>query len=211
MTDDRPAMPYPSPDSRSHIGRFTCPLLLLFLLAACQTTHPTVSSGQLPSKHPKPAISGPDLEKRIHAVINRERTAHGLSPLARDEALSRIARGHSKDMAGRSFFSHDSPEGRDFLFRYRQQGYTCALRIGDTIHTGAENIALNNLYRSITTINGVAYHDWNTAEQIALSTVRGWMNSPGHRKNILTPHWLNQGIGVFISADGKVYITQNFC
>ncbi|MBS1128555.1 MAG: serine protease, partial [Nitrospirae bacterium] len=39
----------------------------------------------------------------------------------------------------------------------------------------------------------------------------GWMNSQGHRKNILTPHWLNQGIGVFISTDDTVYITQNFC
>lgn len=211
MTDDRPAMPYRSLDTRSRIGRFTCPLLLLFLLAACQTTHSTVSSGQLPSKHPKPTISGPDLEKRIHAMVNRERTSHGLSPLAWDEALSRVARGHSKDMAGRGFFSHNSPEGRDLLFRYRQQGYTCALRTGNIIHTGAENIALNSLYRSITTINGVAYPDWNTAEQIALSTVQGWMNSPGHRKNILTPHWRNQGIGVFISAEDKVYITQNFC
>jgi len=211
MTNDRLTMPDRSPSSLSRIGRYTCPLLLLFLLAACQTTPPIVSSGQLPSKQPKPSISGPDLEKRIHAMINRERTAHGLSPLAWDKALSRIARGHSKDMAGRGFFSHDSPEGRDFLFRYRQQGYTCALRIGNTIHTGAENIALNGLYRSITTINGVAYHEWNTAEQIALSTVQGWMNSQGHRKNILTPHWLNQGIGVFISTDDKVYITQNFC
>jgi uncharacterized protein YkwD len=211
MTDDRLAMPYRSPGSLSLIGRFTCPLLLLFLLVACQTTHPTVSSGQLPSKHPKPDISGRDLEKRIHALINRERSAHGLSPLAWDNSLSRIARGHSKDMARRGFFSHDSPEGRDFSFRYRQQGYACAIQIGNTIHTGAENIALNSLYSSITTINSVVYQDWNTAEQIALSTVQGWMNSPGHRKNILTPHWLNQGIGVFITADDKVYITQNFC
>jgi uncharacterized protein YkwD len=187
-----------------------CPLLL-FLLAACGTTHPTVSSGQLPSKHPKPAISALDLEKRIHATINRERTAHGLPPLDWDETLSRVARSHSKDMADRDYFSHESPEGRGFSYRYRQQGYTCALRIGNAIHTGAENIALVGLYRSITTINGVAYYDWNTAEQIAITTVQGWMNSPGHRKNILAPYWQNQGIGVFLSTDDKVYITQNFC
>jgi uncharacterized protein YkwD len=211
MTDHRQAMPYRSPSSLPRIVRCTCPLLLLFLLAACQTTHPTVSSGQLPSKQPKPAISASDLEKRIYALINRERAAHGLSALAWDMALSRIARGHSKDMADRGYFSHDSPDGLDFLFRYRQQGYTCALRMGNTIHTGAENIALNSLSRSITTINGVAYHDWNTAEQIALTTVLGWMNSPGHRKNILTPYWRNQGIGVFLSPDDKIFITQNFC
>jgi uncharacterized protein YkwD len=211
MTDDRLAMHYRLPTPLSRIGRVTCLLLLLFLLAACQTTYPTVPSGQFPSQDPKPAIRAHDLEQRIHAMINRERTEHGLSPLAWDEALSRIARRHSKDMMGRGYFSHDSPEGRDFLFRYRQQGYTCARRIGNTIYTGAENIALSSLYRSITTINGVAYHDWNTTEQIARSTVQGWMNSTGHRKNILTPHWRNQGIGVFISTDDKVYITQNFC
>jgi len=210
MTGHRLAMPYRSPGSLPRVVRCTYPLLLL-LLAACQTTHPTVSSGQLQSEQPKPAISVSDLEKRIHAMINRERSAHGLPPLAWDKALSRIARGHSKDMAGRGYFSHDSPEGQDFLFRYRDQGYTCALRMGNTIHTGAENIALNSLYRSITTINGVAYHDWNTTEQIALTTVQGWMNSPGHRKNILTPYWRNQGIGVFLSPDDKIFITQNFC
>jgi len=211
MTDDRPAMPYRSPNHLSTISRITCPLLLLFLLAACQTVHPPALSGQFPSKLPRTAISVPDLEKSIHALINRERAAHGLSPLDWDEALTRIARGHSKDMADRGYFSHDSPEGRDFSYRYLRQGYTCALRIGNPIHTGAENIAFLSRYRSITMINGVAYPDWNTAEQIAVSVVQGWMNSPGHRKNILTPHWLNQGIGVFISTDDKVYITQNFC
>jgi len=197
--------------SVSRIHPVAAALLLLPLLAACTSARHPAPSGHAPSYKPKPAVSAPDLEKRIHALINRERAAQGLSPLAWDASLARVARGHSKDMAGRGYFSHDSPEGRDFSFRYRAQGYACALLIGNIIHTGAENIALNNLARSITTINGVAYHDWNTAEQIAASTVQGWMNSPGHRKNILTRHWLNQGIGVFISADDKVYITQNFC
>jgi uncharacterized protein YkwD len=186
-------------------------LVLCCILAACQPAHPPVSSLPVPVKQSKPAVSVPDLEKRIHTLINRERTAHGLTALAWDDTLAQIARSHSKDMAGRGYFSHDSPEGRDFSFRYLQQGYTCAIRLGNTIHTGAENIALNHLSRSITTINGVPFPDWNTAEQIAVSTVQGWMNSPGHRKNILSPHWLTQGIGIHVSADDKVYITQNFC
>jgi uncharacterized protein YkwD len=211
MNGDRPAMQYRSPHFLSYVRLFTCHLLLLSMLAACQTVRPPASSGHLPSKEPKPAISIPDLEKRIHALINREREKHGLSRLVWDDALARVARGHSKDMAKRSYFSHDSPEGRDFSFRYLQQGTTCSIRIGNTIYTGAENIALISLYRSITTINGAAYPDWYTAEQLAEAAVQGWMNSPGHRKNILTPHWLNEGIGVNISSDDKVYITQNFC
>jgi len=37
------------------------------------------------------------------------------------------------------------------------------------------------------------------------------MNSPGHKKNILTPYWRSEGIGGFIAPDGKVLVTQNFC
>ncbi len=37
------------------------------------------------------------------------------------------------------------------------------------------------------------------------------MKSPGHRENILTPHWKREGIGVEIAPDDNVYITQNFC
>ncbi len=96
-------------------------------------------------------------------------------------------------------------------WRYKQAGYECGITVGRTIYTGAENIALNNLYNSVTTINGKAYYDWNSMEGIAVSTVDGWMKSPGHRKNILTPHWRNEGIGVFIAPDDRVYITQNFC
>lgn len=159
----------------------------------------------------KPVLRAHDLEKRIHALINRERGKHGLSPLSGDDALARIARGHSKDMASRRYFSHDSPEGRDFSYRYRQEGYACSLRIGNTVHMGAENIFLNVRFNSVTTVNGDAYYDWNSEEQIAETTVRGWMDSPGHRKNILTPHWRSEGIGVFLSPDDNIYITQNFC
>jgi uncharacterized protein YkwD len=45
---------------------------------------------------------------------------------------------------------------------------------------------------------------------LATETVNGWMNSPGHRINILTPHFQSEGIGVSISGN-QVYLTQNFC
>lgn len=159
----------------------------------------------------RPRVQAADLEQRIHQRINLERRLHGLKTLAWDDALSRIARKHSSDMGKRRFFSHDSPEGHDFSYRYRKDGYRCGLRIGNTIHLGAENIFQNNLYDSVTTVNGKAFYDWNSEEKIAETTVRGWMNSPGHRKNILTPHWEREGIGVFIAPDDKIFITQNFC
>ena len=63
----------------------------------------------------------------------------------------------------------------------------------------------------MTTINGVAYYDWNSPEAIARQTVDGWMQSAGHRKNILSPQWKREGIGVEIAPDNRVLITQDSC
>lgn len=182
-------------------------MALLFSCAGPRTAR--ITAGQEIKE--KPRISVAVLEKKVHELINKERGKQGLSPLLWDDGLAGIARGHSKDMAKRGFFSHSSPEGHDMTYRYRRAGYRCGIILGRTIYTGAENIAQNNLYDSVTTINGKAFYDWNSADRIAATTVEGWMNSPGHRKNILTPHWKNEGIGIFIAPDEKVYITQNFC
>lgn len=179
--------------------------LLAVLLLATRAAHPEVPAGQ------RPSVKAADLVLRIHAHINEERAKQGLSPLAWDKALSRIAASHSRDMATRKYLAHDSPEGQGFPHRYRQAAYTCRIRIGGTILGGAENIALNHLYNSVTTVNGIAHYDWNSSEKIARKALEGWMKSPGHRKNILTPHWKREGIGAEIAPDGKVYITQNFC
>jgi uncharacterized protein YkwD len=74
----------------------------------------------------------------------------------------------------------------------------------------AENIAQNWTYESITYINGIPNYNWNTEEDLAEQTVDGWMNSSGHRKNILSG-FHSEGIGVAIASDDKVYVTQNFC
>ena len=188
--------------------------LLLFLipcLISCATP-PASRTGRMPERGDRPSISISKLEKIIHDLINKERRKHDLSPLAWNDTLSSIARSHSKDMAMRNYFSHDTPDGHDFSYRYNQAGYSCAVPgPGNIYYTGAENIFQNNLYDRVVFIHGVAHYDWNTTVEIAESTVQGWMSSPGHRKNILTPYWKSEGIGVEISPDDKVYITQNFC
>lgn len=162
-------------------------------------------------RHAQPTIDGAGVARRIHAYVNEERARHGLAPLAWDARLAHIASRHSRDMAKRNYLSHDSPEGQDFSARYREAGYSCAIRLGKVMHAGAENIALGRLYNSMRTRNGVVEYDWNSAQQIARKVVDGWMSSRGHRKNILTPHWRHEGIGVEIHPDNKVYVTQNFC
>jgi len=166
---------------------------------------------EFPEHRNRPRLNITELEKRIHALINKERKKHGLSALAWDGRLSNIARAHSRDMAKRNYFSHDSPEGWGFSERYKKAGFTCAVREGNRVYLGAENIFQNNLYDRVVITDGKKSFDWNTLEKIAQSTVQGWMNSPGHRKNILTPQLLSEGIGVAVSTDDKVYITQNFC
>jgi uncharacterized protein YkwD len=186
-------------------------LLLIAYLISCAA--PQSGRKVSPAAHRgQPSLTSSSLEKEIHILINEERWKHGLPLLAWNDALAGVAKKHSLDMAKRNYFSHYSPEGHDFLFRYKQEGYACGVHVGRTIYLGAENIALNNLYDSVTTVNGaVASYDWNSQKKIAETTVQGWMNSPGHRKNILTPHFKSEGLGVVVSPDDKVYITQNFC
>ena len=184
--------------------------VLFFFLLSCAAPQ-RVRTDRLPEQRNKPSINISSLEKTIHILINNERRKNGLPPTQWDDELSAIARKHSKDMSKRNYFDHYSPEGHDYLYRYGQEGYQCSVPEGRIIHMGAENIALNHLYDSVTTINRSVFYDWNSQDKIAETTVEGWMKSPGHRKNILTPYFKKEGIGAVISPEDKVYITQNFC
>jgi uncharacterized protein YkwD len=151
------------------------------------------------------------LEKKIHDLVNKERAKRGLSALSWNESLRKAAGKYSKAMAERNFFSHNDPDGRSFYDRYKAEGFECRIRSGDTICLGAENIAQDNLYSSYFYKDGERFFNWKTEDQIAESVVKRWMNSNGHRANILTPYFKRQGIGVAFSDDGKVYVTENFC
>lgn len=153
------------------------------------------------------------LEKDIHNLINIEREKQGLSGLEWSEELAAIARSHSRDMAKKDYFSHYDLENRSFVYRYEKAGFECMILINVTngyehYAIGAENIFRNSLAKYIYADGTVA--EYNTMEEIAESTVSGWMESEGHRENILTPYWKSEGMGIAVS-DLKVYITQNFC
>lgn len=159
-----------------------------------------------------PSIDIPTLEGRVHELINQQRKNNGLSPLSYDSSLASIARKHSEDMARNNYFAHVSLQGLGPTERGTQVGYSCYKNYGSYYTTGiAENIMLNNLYNSVTYYNGIPRYAWNSQEEIAQSTVSGWMSSPGHRQNILTSTYNREGIGVAIAADDKVYVTQDFC
>ena len=161
----------------------------------------------------KPEIDKIKLELQIHHLTNQHRVENGLKQLSWDDELTAIARNHSQDMALRDYFSHDNPRGQDPTDRATSQGYRCEKMVGNLIYYGvAENIFQNNLYDAVWYTNGIPMsYDWNTLDEIAQSTVNGWMDSLGHRQNILTKTYDSEGIGVAIAEDDKVYITQNFC
>lgn len=154
------------------------------------------------------------LEIMIHELINEKRVENGLSALVLDSDLSKIARYHSDDMSTRNYFDHEDPDGNGPTERYEKFGYYCHIDLDDGyyIEGGSENIMLNYLgkyYYSDGTIS-----DYNTLEEVAESTVEGWMESLGHMKNILTPYWTREGLGVAITDnqyEGTIYITENFC
>ncbi len=137
------------------------------------------------------------IEKRVHELINQERSNYGLKSISWDEKLASIAKAHSQDMVNRDYYSHDSPEGISFSDRYSKAGYNCQIQIStNKFSLGGENINYLEGY----------YYD----EKIASAAVNSWMNSEGHKQNILTKYFKNEGIGVAISGN-EVYITQNFC
>src|ERR1700733_5594746 len=109
-------------------------------------------------------------------LINRERRLRGERPLRPNRRLRRAAQAHSQSMAFGDYFQHSSPSGQTPLARLRSVGYISSSRVGFEV---GENIAWGTL--SLATPRAI---------------VASWMASPGHRANILDPHYRETGIGV---------------
>lgn len=147
------------------------------------TSTPSSSPTGDPSETPDEP-SDPDepsaAEQEVVDRANAERADAGCDPLTVDDRLTAAARGHSHDMRVRDYFSHESPEGETFGDRAGEQGYDAA---------GGENIALG-------------YAD-------ADAVMDGWMDSEGHRRNILNCDFSSIGVGVE-EGQGGPWWTQVF-
>lgn len=113
-------------------------------------------------------------------------------------------------MADLGCITHESPDGEDFSDRYAAAGYECRVPGSDGGYkNGGENVAKTHFMEPLV---GGAYH--RDAADLAVGLVDGWMDSPGHRENILDPDWRCEGIGIAIAEEHNgiaVYATQNFC
>ncbi len=134
---------------------------------------------------PAPApVAGDDsvIQTEVLNLINVERAAAGCPALALDPALNVAADGHSEDMAANNYFAHEDPAGNGPGTRIAAAGYGGA--------NWAENIA--------------------TGFPDPAGVVTGWMNSEGHRANILNCGYVHMGIGYAVGGTGTVYWTQVF-
>ncbi|NUP40131.1 MAG: stress protein [Streptomyces sp.] len=118
----------------------------------------------------------------VRALTNAERAAAGLPPLAPDPNLTVAAQRHSEDMVARDFYSHTAPEG--------SQPWDRAAAAGCRHRGIGENIACG--------------------QRTPSEVVRGWMDSPGHRANILKPEFSHIGIGYATGSRAGTYWTQLF-
>src|SRR5436190_13013606 len=155
----------------------------------------------------KPEVRIPNLERLIHQSVNVERRVSDRDALEWDDMLAILARAHSEDMLKRGYFKHVNPEGQTPMKRLEQAGYNKCRLV-------SENIYQNNLYSRAITEKKKTTYDWNSMEKIAATTIKGWMDSADHQKNILERNYTREGIGVAIvkdDPDGKVYVTQILC
>jgi|SRR5215203_2579813 len=130
--------------------------------------------------------SAASIERQIFALINAERIKNGLSELEWNESLAAVARLHSDDMANAKFFSH---RGSD----------------GSMVDTRADRLGLG-AWRSIG--ENIAY--MRGFEDPAALAVSKWLESTGHRKNLLGPNWKESAVGVAVTDDGTYYMTEVF-
>lgn len=139
-----------------------------------------------PAARPETAGENPygQMEARIFALVNAERKKRGLKPLASNPRLDQAAKLHARNMATYRKMAHVIPESRFPTLSHRAQ------HVAYPYSMIAENIALG-------------YPD-------AESVVRGWMESPGHRRNILNPGVSEIGTGVVSSKTGGLYFCQVF-
>jgi uncharacterized protein YkwD len=160
-----------------------------------------------------PVINATSLEARVHEQVNRVRQDNGLSRLSMEAALTSLARAHSTDMASHGYFGHVNLHEMDPTARGAAAGYSCR-RNHDTYYTYgiAENLFATYRYGSVLFVNsGATGFDWKTEETIAEETVDAWMHSPDHRENLLATGVDREGIGVAISDNDLVFVTEDFC
>ncbi|MFF5028152.1 CAP domain-containing protein [Streptomyces collinus] len=143
---------------------------------------PSRTAGKAPTASTPPVTVSREnaVEAEVLKLVNEERAKVGCSALAANSSLSKLAETFSGDMAARGFFDHTDPDGASPWDRAAKAGVT---------DLGGENIA--------------------RGQADAAAVMAAWMNSPGHRANILNCDYKTLGVGVHFGSGGPWW-TQDF-
>lgn len=128
------------------------------------------------------STSNSSYEQKVVQLVNAERQKNGLPSLSLSSSISGVARTKSKDMADNNYFAHQSPT-------YGSAG-DMLKQFGVSYSAWGENIA--------------------SGQRSPEAVVNAWMNSPGHRANILSPDFNKIGVGYVTNSNGTPYWTQIF-
>lgn len=120
--------------------------------------------------------------KQVLIMTNNERSKNGLSPLQWDDSLAELAEAHCEDMIKRNFFAHNNPDGETPFDRMKKAGIS--------YWTAGENIA--------------------AGQHSPEAAMESWMNSEGHRQNILNPDFKYLGVSVVKGGSYGIYWAQEF-
>ncbi|MFI2202616.1 CAP domain-containing protein [Streptomyces sp. NPDC020192] len=140
----------------------------------------TAHKAPAPSAAPVKVPAQTAAEAEVLKLVNQERSKVGCSPLSANSSLTRLAESFSDDMAARGFFDHTDPDGKSPWDRAAAAGIS---------NLGGENIA--------------------RGQADAAAVMQAWMNSPGHKANILNCDFKTLGVGVHLGPGGPWW-TQDF-
>ena len=123
-------------------------------------------------------------ETEVFQLVNRERSKARLGTLEWDDQLAKLARDYSRQMAREGFFDHYDRQGRTVTDR--------AARLPNWSEIGENLFVCED-------------HEYFTR-----TALRGWLESPTHRTNMLDRNWTATGIGIATARDGRIFVTQVF-
>lgn len=153
---------------------------IIAIAAAAALVAPAAAQASCPDENVEPnSVNLAEMRAATLCLLNAERTPRGLPALRENAKLTDASQEYSQLMVDRSFFAHVTPDGVDLVQRLTSVGYI----VRDAAWTVGENLAWGT--------GGLA-----TPKRI----MQAWMDSPGHRANVLTGEFREVGLGVVLGA-----------
>jgi uncharacterized protein YkwD len=154
------------------------------------TASPTQTANAIPTQTPSPTVTATPVQTtsytdQVITLVNNERAKAGLPSLTKNDQLTQSAQKYSEYMGAENFFSHTGPDGSTFITRNKAAGYTSYRWLGENIAAGQRS-----------------------PEEV----MRDWMNSPGHKANILSTNAKEIGVGYAVNNNStyRTYWAQEF-